>query len=131
MSVTETIHESKVYRTTKDKCQSMISGVCSCCGGELKPMETVDNSDHPTYWAGCEACNRFDWGIPVEIFQIAKFMVEKRNYVHYSHIDKPGTNNYETPEYADYYTKIQIAGTASMISEILRVQRYIREGKPL
>lgn len=125
----EQVAEVKEYKTSYEQCKNMISGVCSCCGGELEPLETVDNSDAPTFWSGCKDCNRFDWGCIPEVHQIAKYMVEKRNHVHYSHMNRPGAKHYDTPEYADYYNKSQIGGTASFVAEILRVQRYLREGK--
>ena len=56
-------NETKVYRITEEQCKEQVRGrVCPGCGGELRPIETVDNSDNPTFWSGCTACNQFTWG---------------------------------------------------------------------
>lgn len=46
----------KIYATTEKECQSNIKkdSVCERCGRYIVPLETVDNSGHPTFWAGCE-----------------------------------------------------------------------------
>lgn len=119
----------KVYRTTKEQCQSMISGVCSRCGGELKPIETVDNSGNPTYWSGCESCSVFDWGIDPEVFEIATRMVRKHHFICYPHIDAPGSKPHHSDGYEDYYWKSQIGGTSTLVAQILRVQRDLRKEK--
>ena len=73
------------YRVTYDQCKEMIHGVCSRCGGELEPIETVDNSGNPTFWQGCISCSCFDSGVTPEIYKIAKEMVEKHLLRPYSH----------------------------------------------
>ena len=71
------------YITTKEQCQKRIDemrNVCTCCGGGLVPLETVDNSNRPTYWIGCEKCQKFDNGTKEKIFKIAVKMVDERRF---------------------------------------------------
>lgn len=116
----------KVYQTTYEQCRKTISGVCSCCGGELKPLETVDNSGNPTWWAGCEPCSRFDAGVSPEIYAIAKYLVDETGYVSYSHMRSPKPDN---AEYAKYYRASQICGAASLVDKIFRIQNRLSASK--
>lgn len=79
------------YKITEQECQDKIDGVCSRCGGELSPIETVDNSRDPTFWPGCKKCSHFDWGIDADVFAIAKSMVVDHHYKRYSHTDDEGS----------------------------------------
>lgn len=119
--------EPIVYITTKEECQKQIDNhsdfVCSSCGRKLSPIETVDNSDRPTYWSGCEPCGHYDNGVRREVFLIAKEMVEKHYHVHYSHI----TGRDGSPEEQDYYFRSQIRGTANFIARIFYVQKEIKQ----
>lgn len=119
----------KQYKFTFEQCESMISGVCSRCGGQLKPLETVDNSGNPTFWAGCETCEVFDWGVSEEVHAIAKAMVEKYHHVQYSHIVRPLYNAPQSD--IDYYNRSQIGGTSTLVAQILRIQSRFKEGKEL
>lgn len=119
----------KVYRITKEACQSMIDqnaqqwdAVCSCCGSRLTPIETVDNSDNPTYWAGCMPCERFDWGVPAFAHKIATELVLQHNYVHYSHLGS--MHNKEGAE-LEYWKKSQISGAAGLVSQIIGLYKTI------
>lgn len=129
---TEAIAE-KVYQITKEGCQDMINTfgyVCPRCGGTLEPIETVDNSDNPTFWSGCKSCSHFDWGVEPEVFQVAKRMVEKYNFIPYSHMDPPGVRKVGHVEgYEEYYWKSQIGGACTLIQQIFRVQRDLKKEK--
>lgn len=116
------------YDITKERCQTMIDRspvVCPCCGGKLEPLETVNNSGVPTFWAGCAACQSFSWGFSPEVFKIANHMVRERHYQHYSHM--PRLFN-PTPAEEDYWYKSQIGGTCSLVSTILNLQKELANG---
>ena len=106
------------YKTTFEHCKRLIYGVCSHCGGELEPIETVDNSNAPTFWAGCKPCSRFDWGVLPEVYSIAEKMVDDNHYLAYSHMDSPRDRD---DEYKKYYRESQIGGTTSIVAQIWRL----------
>lgn len=106
----------KEYGIDKDQCKTMIHGVCAGCGGELEPIETVDNSNNPTYWAGCLKCNSFDWGVDPHVFEIAKELVINHNHVEYRHMERPDGKG---EEYKKYWLSSQIRGTTSIVLKIL------------
>jgi len=103
-----------VYRISKEACEKTIQGVCPGCGGELSAIETVDNSGNPTFWVGCEHCNVFTHGVPVEHFRIARNMVEKGIIIPYTHITK-----YDDPESIDYWLCSQTKGLASTVTFVV------------
>lgn len=117
--------ETIVYQTTKEQCQSQIDGqmpiVCSCCGGKLEPIETVDNLDNPTFWRGCFGCSKFDSGTKPEIYKIAVAMVDERHFRAYSFDDRPDEKEDEIM--FDYWRKSQIGGTVRVVEDILRLQK--------
>lgn len=106
----------KSYRTTKEECQKMISGVCSRCAGVLEPIETVDNSGHPTFWAGCMACSHFDSGVSQRVYDIAKKMVMDFMLRPYSFIDTDWEEGQETRN-----LKSQIQGATSIVRQVLKL----------
>lgn len=118
-----TVQQEKEYKITKDSCQAILDnngGVCNQCGGKLVPIETVDNSDNPTFWGGCESCQRFHWGTHPIVFQIAKEMVLNHNYVHYSHL---GANYGKTGEELLWWQHSQIAGTCATVQTVLKIHK--------
>lgn len=108
----------KEYVQTEQECQKKIddyNGVCTGCGGELTPMETVDNSHNPTFWSGCEPCAVFDWGVEVEIFNAARYMVlERFHYVYRSHQKPEATSG----EDYDYWLATQTKGAVSLLRDV-------------
>lgn len=112
------------YKITKARCQKMINGICRRCGGGLVPFKTVDNAGDPTYWAGCPKCSVFDWGCKPEIYEIAKQLVDSCYYTHYSHIDRPKDN--ATKKAKEQYRTTQISGTTSIVMDVLRVEKELR-----
>lgn len=76
------------YKTTREQCQETIRGVCSGCGGQLEPIETVDNAKAPTFWAGCMACHKFDEGVDPRVFRVARRLVENRRLKPYAHLNE-------------------------------------------
>lgn len=107
------------YRITKDKCQEMIDNrVCSSCGEQVEPLETVDNANNPTYWAGCKSCDRFDWGVTTVVFKIAKEMVDNRHHIAYSYLGVK--ENHLESEWDEWY-KSQYSGTCRTVSNILNI----------
>lgn len=112
------------YQTSFEDCQKTIVGICCCCGGELKPIETVDNAGRPTWWAGCEPCNRFDAGVSQEVYAIAKYMVDETGFTAYPTMNRPRKDE---AGYADYYRKSQISGTASLVVNIFIIQKRLAE----
>lgn len=113
----------KVFSITEEHCKSMIGGVCRQCGGELTPIETVDNGGNPTYWAHCPSCEIFCWGVDPSDYEIAKRLVDEKFYVAYRHMDLPDTIKEEW--YADYYRKSQISGALYVVQNILEIQRKL------
>lgn len=113
----------KQYSITKQKCKEMIHGVCDSCGGELEPLETVDNAGNPTFWAACLKCPKIHWGTPKEVFQIAEIMVKEKNFIAYKHMDRPEDNNVEG--YREHYYGSQIAGTCSIVRDILQIKKQL------
>ncbi|MFH1525821.1 MAG: hypothetical protein ABIG69_04080 [Bacteroidota bacterium] len=56
-----------------------IKGVCEGCGGELEPLETVDNAGNPTFWVGCQKCYCFRAGIDPKYFDIAQILISEQS----------------------------------------------------
>jgi hypothetical protein len=119
--------ETKVYAITKEHCLTMIHGVCDGCGGELEPIETVDNSDNPTFWAGCLKCSKYHWGTSKEVFQIAEIMVGKHHFIAYSHMDNPHHEEGTTEEQKANFIASQISGTCSIVIDVLRIQEQLKK----
>ena len=110
--------EEMKYETTKEECQKQIGdNVCPFCGGELKPMETVDNSDNPTYWAMCKHCDRFYQGMSKAIWKIARKLTEEGWIKAYPHLDKTDYN--DSPEKKEYYLNQQTSGATRIVQAVL------------
>ena len=113
------------YKTTKDACQSIIDMkpvVCPGCGGKLEPLETVDNSGDPTFWAGCLVCESFSWGTTPIVFQIANKIVRDHNYTAYAHDQFPYNG---TEQAKEYWYKSQTRGACSDVLLILKTKQEI------
>jgi len=114
------------YQTTEAQCLAVINKngcVCSGCGGELSPIETVNNSDEPTFWSGCEKCGRFDSGVPGVVFKIARRMVEEHRLIPYSHIQEP----YNQPSEMEYWKITQTHGASPIVATVLRLKSELEE----
>jgi hypothetical protein len=107
--------EEKVYQTTKEDCQKSIKGVCPGCGSLVEPIETHDNSDNPTFWAGCKNCHEFCSGVNPLIFKIARHMVTKEGLVPYHHLKEYDGDK----EMEDYCLRRQISGACSIVTRVL------------
>ena len=111
-----------IYQITKEQCQKNISGVCPGCGGELQPIETVDNAGEPTYWPGCIHCSAFRSGIEKEYFEIARELIEHNEMVPYSHMQR---SDYEgNPNKFIYWLDCQTAGLSHNIK---RTHQMLKE----
>jgi len=106
------------YITTKEECKNNIRGVCEGCGGELEPIETVDNLDRPTYWIGCRHCNSFRSGIDKKYFEVARELIMEGIIIPYSHLKKPSEDMKD--EY-EYWLDRQSAGLSFTIEKIDRM----------
>ena len=106
---------TKGYQITKEQCEKMIRGVCSSCGGKLEPIETVDNSNQPTYWAGCNSCNKFCWGVDEQIYKIAHTLVHEHAERVY-HEPEPAK-----PDERDYWFKSQVSGMCFRVAITLKL----------
>ncbi len=113
--------EQQQYKTT---CKAIIHGVCSGCGGEITPMETIDNSGDPTFWPGCIKCEVFDYGVDPHIFNIAKRMVEE-GYLHYGRdvIAKPDG---KSEDYKRHWLSSQIRGTTGIVHQVLKIHNKLK-----
>ena len=103
------------YVTTEQECMERISGVCEGCGGELEPIETVDNAGNPTFWRGCRNCSCFRSGIERVYFEIARELVEKNIIRPYHHDPIPSP---EDKNIYDYWLNSQTAGLSHIILTI-------------
>lgn len=106
---------TKEYKITEEHCKTLIKGVCSGCGGQLSPVETVDNSGDPTFWAHCPPCSKYHWGTDPIVYAIASRMVDERNFVAYKFLDSTDPQ----------YRESQISGACSMVSDVLRYFKTI------
>lgn len=108
------------YKISEKACrENHIFGVCSRCRGEIKPMETVDNSGDPTFWAGCSECNVFDCGVPERIYDISEKLVDS-GHIEYSHMDTPFNKD---DAYKKYWRETQIGGTCSLVRKVLQIAK--------
>jgi hypothetical protein len=114
---------SMKYITTKKQCQYNIDRrqpiVCTRCGGKLSPIRTVDNSNRPTYWAGCKKCNCFNGGTTPRLYEIAKSMVIHKRLRPYSHNKEP--DEIHEPAQHDYWLKSQICGAVSIVEDVVNL----------
>ncbi len=95
--------------------------VCTNCGGQLIPIETVDNANHPTHWPGCISCQIFNYGTKEKIYKIAVRMVDERQFTAWNYEQQPDKE--KEPERFDYWRKGQIGGTVNIVSDILRIEK--------
>ena len=109
------------YSITKERCKDMIQDlVCPCCGkNSLEPIETVDNSNRPTFWASCNGCGQFSWGVKKEVYEISEKLVKEHNYVPYQHL---GSNYNLSDLELEKWNKSQISGTHSLVYSFLKIQ---------
>jgi len=106
------------YDTTKELCQKIIDKnnpvVCKSCGGEINPIETVNNANKPTFWSGCLKCMVFDGGVKPIVFEIAKKMFEERHFRYYKEQEpEKDSDMYE------YYKQSQLRGISGLVYDII------------
>ena len=113
--------EAVEYRVTKGECQKQINSrmpiVCCSCGGDVVPIETIGNSNHPTFWIGCMKCMVYDNGVKPEIYKAAEYLVDERHERAYRYDIEPDKS--KEPEKHDYWRKTQIRGMCSIVIESL------------
>lgn len=119
--------EIKQYVQTKEKCESLINGICDSCGGELEPIETVDNAGSPTFWSGCMKCRKFTGGTDPFTYKMAVELVDKWSWVPYSYKEMSRLRSGSDFEKA-YWRECQIAGVVSQVRQMLQVKKEL-EGK--
>ena len=111
------------YMITKEECQKAISGVCSRCGGELHPIETVDNADNPTFWCGCESCCHFDNGVSPLVFRIAEALTESGNYPYHHNLPQ----RTDDEELKKYRISSQNSGNCSIVLQVLNLLEKMKD----
>jgi hypothetical protein len=113
----------KKYMITRRECQNRIKErmpvVCSQCGGKIKPIKTVDNSGHPTYWSGCLLCGCFDGGVHPKIYRIAELIVSD-GFVYYPHLIRDRSSIGE-----ERFKLMQIGGATDLVWKILKYEKII------
>jgi hypothetical protein len=105
------------YKITKEACAAMINGVCPGCGGEVIPLETVDNALDPTFWPGCETCSRFVSGVDPSVYLTAAAMVDG-GFRAYSSLSEP--RDKADKDEIDCFKREQTRGACSIVLEVLR-----------
>lgn len=118
---------TKEYQITREQCQKQIDeneNVCSCCGGVLSPIDTVDNAGQPTFWIGCQPCGRFDYGVKGLIHRIAKHLVIERNYWAYHYEREP--DKFKEPERHKFWQDGQIGGMSKQVNEIVSLYERMK-----
>lgn len=113
--------KTKEYVVSKEKCLERIKGrVCNYCGRQLQAIEAVDNSDRPTYWAGCmhnsKGFGDFTYGTTKEIYAMAR-----------EYIFRYGVFNYNRGISLRRYKYEQIAKAVEVIENVLGLKKKIRK----
>lgn len=115
----------KKYQVTKKECQKRIdkaNTVCDRCGRKIVPIKTVDNSNNPTFWAGCfhrskgkNASGHYTYGIKKELFELAEKLVcdGERYYNHNSKADYSKTKDERL-----YWFQTEVSGFCGLLSRI-------------
>ena len=107
------------YRISRETCQKNIDKlncVCEGCGNKLEPIETVDNSKNPTFWAGCVKCSCFRGGVEGKYFKVARQMVESGEFAPHGHMSR---HDYEqSEECLNYYYDTQTAYLSTLVRRI-------------
>lgn len=89
--------------------------VCSHCGGKLSKqvINTSCPSVPPSYtrYVVCKPCSKIEYGVPKDLYPVAKQYVEKSNFNYYSQ-----DWGLDQPEVCEYYKNQNI----SKVCEILR-----------
>lgn len=115
----EDLEMTTAYQITKEVCQANIDkngNVCDYCGRDIVPIETVDNADNPTYWAGCmhgtKTAGNFTGGVKREIYELAEKLVcdGEQPYAH-----KHKSEYCKTPEERLHWFQSQVSGACSQI----------------
>ena len=116
------MNDIKTYQITKEQCQAQIdkiNGVCNRCGRKPVPIETVDNSNNPTFWSGCmhgnmEECawGEFTSGVSKKIFDIAEKLVCEGE-IYYS---------WEDTSDAAYWFQTQVSGFCGLLARAERLK---------
>lgn len=109
---------SKVYQITAERCQEsidkVVNGVCPGCGGKVTPIETIDNSGAPTYWAGCDHCSVFTYPVKPKLYRTAQMLIDDGEFRYNS---RPYYNASE--EELEYWRTEESMGLCS------RIQKYV------
>lgn len=109
-----------MYAITKEQCQERINNqgdvVCNYCGSILEPIETIDNTTNPTFWAGCNVCERFNTGVPTKIYKIAEKLFDNNRVIPYTHLKRPD----EASEAFKHYRWSQIGGITDIVFATLQ-----------
>lgn len=113
------------YIISKSRCLGSIMGVCPGCGGALTAIETVDNSNMPTYWSGCESCATFSSGVPEEVYRIACYLIKTDGEIVYRHMDNPRDRT--DPGYLQYWESVQIKGMCSLVQRVLYLKEHLND----
>ena len=114
------------YQVTRDQLQKSLDKfnyVCDRCGRKIVPIETVNNSGDPTYWAGClhggKSGGIFTPGVSKDVYKIAQKLVLEDS------IDFG--MRYEDKEYGlDYAWMEAVSRACSRVNHI----EYIKNSKP-
>jgi hypothetical protein len=104
----------RVEKIIKDK-------VCTRCGGELSPIETVDNGGNADVWAGCKRCEVFNYGTSKENYELRKRIFFETDYLPYTHLEEDMREKRDDPEWSRYYFESQLDGMDKMVNFIKRL----------
>jgi len=119
---------AKIYQISKEDCAKQISGVCPGCGGELEPIETVNNSNQPTYWVGCMHCQSFCCGVDKHTQKLARSIVES-GYLSQCFY-KRRCEYEDTPERLEYWKDTEKSNMTQVILHIFAKDKKMKEAQP-
>lgn len=105
------------YVETKEDCQKHIWGVCSRCGGTPEPIETVNNSNEPTFWVGCLHCSCFCTQVTPLVFKIGRALVEK--YGFQANHSNSRFEYEDSPERLEYWTDEQTRSACIIVDQVI------------
>lgn len=123
----EAEEKRKIFRPSVEN--MIIGKVCSSCGGTLSCIDTVDNSGSPTVWSGCNDCQKYDWGVSRESFELARSLITETKYKPYTYSDEIRCEPTDQKE-KEYWLRTQTGGAYEMVNFIQKkITQSFKDGE--